>query len=188
MNGKTFGILAAISAASFGAGWCASNGYYNLKLKRKKAELKKKQKKKEPEQESEKLPEVKMTPATPNVFAERQLEMDLEEKAEEISEKAGYSEKTEAKKRSVKPYIIEEDEYDNNTIFKKSELTLYLGDGVVTDENDDEVNNWKSLVGVEALRQLETFGERVVFVRNEDEFTDFMIAACDGSYGGDDND
>ena len=85
-----------------------------------------------------------------------------------------------------RPYLIEEENYDEDKIYKKRELNLYLGDGVVTDEKDNEVNNWKALVGVDALRQIEAFGERCVFVRNEATFEDFMILAIDASYGGED--
>lgn len=94
---------------------------------------------------------------------------------------------SENKKASKRPYLIDEEEYDTDEIYKKRELTLYLGDGTVTDESDDEVNNWKELVGVDALRELEAMGERVVFVRNEQSFEDFMIVACDASYGGNDD-
>jgi len=191
MDNRTKGILAGIITTSFCTGWCACRGFDILKKKRAKNGKRKAKK-------QDKLPEVKMTPATP-IFSDpeqgvkkvEQMEMDLPQ-FEEIVEDAGYSEADHDDVKNTpaprRPYLIDEDEYDHNTIYSKRELTLYLGDGIVTDEEDEEVNNWKSLVGVEALRKIEAFGERIVFVRNEGTFEDFMITSCDGSYGGSDDD
>lgn len=188
-------LLALVGVVSFGGGWCACRGYDILKKRNGKGRRRRKlphrlpeaeqQAVNEPETKAE-LPQVEaqedsiQTP--PVVFSPADMD-DIPLEIEDLME--DYGGEIEKPPLHVRPYLIEADNYEEDKIFAKRELTLY-SDGVVTDEEDKEVNNWKSLVGVEALRQIEAFGERVVFVRNEATSEDFMITACDAPYGGED--
>lgn len=73
------------------------------------------------------------------------------------------------------PYMITDEEYEEENGFTKRHLTFYLGDGVLADEENREIDNWRELVGIDSLTRMETFGERMQLVRNEILKEDYEI-------------
>lgn len=109
---------------------------------------------------------------------------DLSEYAEVIKNE-GYSaaqeprehEKTNKKHKTEKvrpPYVISPDEFAEDDEFDKIDLTLYA-DGVLTDEDDEVIDDANEIVGKDNLKSFGVFEEDCVFVRNERLKADYEV-------------
>lgn len=82
-------------------------------------------------------------------------------------------------------YIITEEEYlQNDSNYVQSTVTFYKKDLVLTDEREEPIENYKSIIGEEAG---ESFGTNeddpnVVHVRNKKLQIDFEVCLSEGSY------
>ena len=104
----------------------------------------------------------------------------LIEEATEAVEKLGYSTFTKEKKgvdaaddRSLSPYVISPDEFDEIG-YETSTLTYYA-DGVLVDGADNIVEDVDELVGLDSLETFGRYEDDSVHVRNDDLKTDFEI-------------
>ena len=84
------------------------------------------------------------------------------------------------------PYLIDQEEYDNNTAFEKTELSFYTEDKILvtTEFNEDIVDIPELLVG-DLLKKSGFYYDldtRVLHVRNPKLLTDFQITKCYGAY------
>jgi hypothetical protein len=75
-----------------------------------------------------------------------------------------------SKRTGARPYILHEDEWAHTDLpgYRKVTYTWYDGDNVLTDEDEEPINNVEELIGLENLR----FGhgssdDDVVFIRND---------------------
>lgn len=183
MNKALAKVIGIVGSIGFVGGWAGCRLYdmhkYAGNMHKKRSFMHKKMKKIEKPEPEETTPPVVLTQEEPEEKSAS------EPSFEEIVEEEQYSPDHEEDERHIpsKPYIIEPDEYEDDDVFEKVELNLYLGDGILTDDEDEPVTNWKELVGTEALRQIEAMGERVMYVRNEKYYRDYMITAVDGEYG-----
>lgn len=71
------------------------------------------------------------------------------------------------------PYVIPPDEFDENDY--ETETLTYYADGVLTDMYDNIIEDVDGLVGKESLNHFGEFEDDSVFVRNDDNKTDYEI-------------
>lgn len=91
----------------------------------------------------------------------------------------GYNNKSTLKEGSEKRddiYVISPDEYSEFSDYTTKELTYYE-DGVLTDENDNIIEDVTNLIGMGSLNTFGQYEDDSVFVRNETLKTDFQILA-----------
>lgn len=93
-----------------------------------------------------------------------------------IIKSAGYSEEEKKKedKYMESPYVIAADEFAEIDGFDTVTLYCYA-DGVLTDENDEVIEDVEGTVGEDSLRTFEVDGYDSVFVRNIEKQTDYEI-------------
>lgn len=72
------------------------------------------------------------------------------------------------------PYIIPPNEFGENEEFDTISLTYYL-DGILTDENEEVIENVDDLIGADSLNHFGEFEDDSVFVRNEKNKCDYEI-------------
>ena len=103
----------------------------------------------------------------------------------DIINKAGYSNEVQkgGSEVSKKPFIIPPEEFDDNPDYDKETLTLYA-DGVLTDIYDDVIDedDIDDLVGKESLGHFGEYEDDCVYVRNEDQKTDYEILRDNRKY------
>lgn len=73
-----------------------------------------------------------------------------------------------------KPYVIRPDEFDELDDYDVESLT-YWSDGVLTDDNDDVIENVDEIVGIDSLTHFGEFEDDSVFVRNDRLKCDYEI-------------
>ena len=76
--------------------------------------------------------------------------------------------------KTEKPYVISPDEFGELGDYDTISLT-YFSDGVLTDENDEPLDNPDELVGLESLTHFGEYEEDSVFVRNDAKKCDYEI-------------
>lgn len=92
--------------------------------------------------------------------------------------KANEKEKTES---MDKPYVIAPEEYGEFEEYETISLTYY-SDGVLTDENDEVVDDIENVVGLDALNHFGEYEDDSVFVRNDRLKSDYEIIADSRTY------
>lgn len=114
-------------------------------------------------------------------------EKELSEYAEKLT-RAGYrqrykdnSEKKEAEQMEERPYVISPEEFGENEEYERISLTYY-SNNVLTDENDDVIEDVDETVGVDSLTHFGEYEEDSVFVRNDARRCDYEILLDQRSY------
>ena len=116
--------------------------------------------------------------------------------AQQIAAQAGYTayrdavnnNEAEPQKRAPKiqesdePYIITADDYGDMQEYETIELTFYAGDGVVSDDQDEEIDDPTDIIGIEAYRSLESGEYDAVYVRNDKRKCDYEIVVDHRDY------
>lgn len=72
------------------------------------------------------------------------------------------------------PYVIPPTEYGEKDGYKKLSFTYYA-DSIVTDDNDDILENVNEVIGFESLTHFGEYEDDSVFVRNDKFKTDYEI-------------
>lgn len=88
-----------------------------------------------------------------------------------------YSQRNEKKKEDTfvdKPYVIPPEEFGEYEEYERISLTYYA-DGVLAEENDEEVDDVDEVVGVESLTHFGEYEDDSVFVRNDRLKCDYEI-------------
>lgn len=99
---------------------------------------------------------------------------DEDEKKETKKETKKESEGEEDEDDMVRPYVIEEEDFDD--IGYETESLYYYDDGVLIYSITDEViDNIDELVGEDSIKQLLESGEDYIYVRNDELGIDFEI-------------
>lgn len=78
------------------------------------------------------------------------------------------------KDSSLNPYVISPDEFGEDDEYETISL-CYYADGVLTDDNDEPIENVDEIVGVESLTRFGEYEDDSVFVRNKRLKTDYEI-------------
>lgn len=105
----------------------------------------------------------------------------------EIAENEGYSpeakdnEKPVKKSKDKRPYVISPDEFAEDGEYDKVSLTLYA-DNVLTDEEDEPIDNVDEIVGEVNLSSFGAFEDDCVFVRNDSFKADYEILRDERKY------
>ena len=73
-----------------------------------------------------------------------------------------------------KPYVISPSEFGGNDDYDTISLTYYA-DGVLTDDNDEPIEDIEKIVGVESLKHFGEYEDDSVFVRNDELKCDYEI-------------
>lgn len=84
------------------------------------------------------------------------------------------------------PYIIATEEWmENEHSHNQIQVTWFEGDRIMVDERDDVIEDWRTLVGSDAVNRfgLGSGDDNVVMVRNERRNLDIEIARSNGRYG-----
>lgn len=117
-----------------------------------------------------------VTEIVSNVFANTKREKDFSPEALE----------REIRNRTEEaPYVITKDEFMNNEQdYTQLTFTYYAGDGVLTDERDDIIEDSDVMVGDNNLVRFGDWSDdpRIVYVRNHEKELEFEIALHDGKY------
>ena len=101
--------------------------------------------------------------------------IDDDEDEEEIEEAPGPVEP------NPNPYIITEKEFGQEDDYETVTLSYYKKDSVMTDDDNEILDNWKSHVC--EFDTSKTSGDiDAIYIRNESEMTDYEILIYDGSY------
>lgn len=91
-----------------------------------------------------------------------------------ILEKEGYVTDDTSPIAVSKPYVISPDEFGEFDEYDRISLTYYA-DQVLADENDDEIKDVDSVIGVESLTHFGEYEDDSVFVRNDRLKCDYEI-------------
>lgn len=109
------------------------------------------------------------------------LEREEKQTNDEIIEKCGYVNpevKDEAEKEEDcmedKPYVIAPEEFGECDGYQETTLHYYT-DGVLTDEDDNVIDNVDEIVGIESLSHFGEYEDDSVYVRNDTRKTDYEI-------------
>ena len=73
-----------------------------------------------------------------------------------------------------KPYVVSPEEFGDIDEYETKSLT-YWQDGVLTDEDDEVVEDVESLVTKDALTHFGEYEDDSVFVRNDEQGIDYEI-------------
>ena len=186
----------AIGAGCVCAGWILER-IYELKIKPRRH---RKTKKAEQPSETINIPDIPKADDNlnqePNVNTMNELE-DIPDytkytdlcnsyKDEKPAEKTEEAETDPAPaKRHKPPYEIDEDEFEESD-YEKHDYTLYA-DGVIVDENDKEVLDWRDRFGVAPIQKLEAFGNLVAYVKDDYRKEVSSISVTSVEWGGQDD-
>lgn len=104
--------------------------------------------------------------------------------------KVGYSGKTDmdikdqvmdgGEEMKKRPYVIEPEDF--GTLDYNIDSLTYYADGVLTDINDDIIDDYESLIGTDALNSFGKFEDDCVYVRNDELKTDYEILKDTNEY------
>lgn len=83
-------------------------------------------------------------------------------------------EKKEGVEDMGEPYIISPDDFDEHDDYEVESLTYYA-DGILADENDNEIEDVEGMVGKGSLNHFGEYEDDSVFVRNDERKTDYEI-------------
>lgn len=75
-----------------------------------------------------------------------------------------------------RPYVIPPEEFGDYPDYERVSLTYYA-DGVLTDENDDPIDDVEDVVGEDSLTTFGRFEDDSVFVRDDELKRDYEILA-----------
>ena len=65
-------------------------------------------------------------------------------------------------------------------------LTYYSGNGVLVDDNEEQVDNVEELVGEDSLKHFGEYEDDSVYVRNDERKCDYEILLDESNYYGGD--
>ncbi|PNH20964.1 hypothetical protein B6K86_02610 [Lachnospiraceae bacterium] len=112
---------------------------------------------------------------------------DLKEYARRL-EKGDYTrysgfglEKGEKPVSEVGPYVIPPEQFGDNEEHEQISLTYYA-DGVLTDENDEVIEDVEDAVGIDSLNHFGEYEDDSVFVRNDTRKCDYEILLDQRTY------
>lgn len=183
MNNKIFSIITFIVGAGVGAAvtWKLLDTKYRKLLREEVDDVK--------EYFNERLKEETHGESDAEIVVEESKIDNIKEKpsikemAAKIAEEQGYAkafdsiaenEKKGGHSMKNKPYVISPDEFDELEGYAVESLTYYA-DKVLTDEDDNPINNIDELIGKKSLETFGQYEDDSVFVRNDDLKIDFEI-------------
>lgn len=91
------------------------------------------------------------------------------------------SEKDDKKLGKECPYVISPDEFGEFDDYEKVSLTYY-SDKVLTDDNDDIIDDVEAVVGLDSLDHFGEYEDDSVFVRNDQRMCDYEILLDERTY------
>lgn len=91
------------------------------------------------------------------------------------------SEKEDKKLGKECPYVISPDEFGEFDDYEKVSLTYY-SDKVLTDDNDDIIDDVEAVVGLDSLDHFGEYEDDSVFVRNDQRMCDYEILLDERTY------
>lgn len=80
------------------------------------------------------------------------------------------------------PYVIEPDDFTNDSQYDKITLTYFSEDGVFMSIEEEVVPEGMQLVGEENLEHIGEIEEYVVYIRNEEQGADYEVILEERSY------
>jgi hypothetical protein len=84
------------------------------------------------------------------------------------------------------PYVISPDEFGCADGYDAISLTYYSGNGVLVDDNEEQVDNVEELVGEDSLKHFGEYEDDSVYVRNDERKCDYEILLDESNYYGGD--
>ena len=84
------------------------------------------------------------------------------------------------------PYVISPDEFGGADGYDTISLTYYSGNGVLVDDNEEQVDNVEELVGEDSLKHFGEYEDDSVYVRNDERKCDYEILLDESNYYGGD--
>ena len=84
------------------------------------------------------------------------------------------------------PYVISPDEFGGADGYDAISLTYYSGNGVLVDDNEEQVDNVEELVGEDSLKHFGEYEDDSVYVRNDERKCDYEILLDESNYYGGD--
>lgn len=85
------------------------------------------------------------------------------------------------KKMDIAPYFISIDEYGEMDDYEQVQL-FYYKDGVLADELDNIIRDVDDAIGEDSLEYLDECEDSVVFIRNENNKTDYEVLISDREF------
>ena len=85
------------------------------------------------------------------------------------------------KKMDIAPYFISIDEYGEMDDYEQVQL-FYYKDGVLADELDNVIRDIDDAIGEDSLEYLDECEDSVVFIRNENNQTDYEVLISDREF------
>lgn len=79
-----------------------------------------------------------------------------------------------------KPYVITPEEFSDSD-YNSISLTYYA-DGILTDEDDEIIDDIDEIVGIESLKHFGEYEDDSVFVRNDEKHCDYEILLDERKY------
>ena len=80
------------------------------------------------------------------------------------------------------PYVISPDEFGDIDDYETITLHYYEGDGYLTDDNDELVDDADEVIGWDSLNHFGEYEDDAVHVRNDRYKADYEILKCIGNY------
>lgn len=115
-------------------------------------------------------------------FSEKDSPPNSESDEDYISEAHRYKSANEETPRAdPTPYIISPDEFGEKEDYDTISLTYYQ-DGILTDENDEPLENAEQVIGLNVVEHFGEYEEDSVFVRNDIQHCDYEILRDERCY------
>ena len=135
---------------------------------------------------SKKCDELKNSESDPMEYSEEDKEKDLDTTRTIIKENnyVNYStnKKGGSESMSIKPEIISPDEYGQEYEYECESLVYYSGDGVLTDNFDNVIEDVNRMVGFGFENYFGEYEDDTVFVRNHEDKMDYEICRDERSF------
>lgn len=93
-----------------------------------------------------------------------------------------YESNNNKKDATEEPYVIDPEEFGDIDGYETSTLLYFEGDGYLTDDNHELIDNMDEIIGFDALNHFGDYEDDAVHIRNDNLQTDYEILKCLGNY------
>lgn len=167
-NNSIIGFIVGVAIGSI-VTWAISKNEYEKRMDEEIQSMRRRDKKADEVASSE------------NNICEEQEDEEFDEETMENAKKIIKEQKYGDAKKNCGPHVIKPDDFGDLYDYEKVSLTYYA-DGVLTDEDDNIVDDVEEIVGRDSLKTFGQYEEDSVYVRNDEHRCDYEILLDERKY------
>lgn len=167
-NNSIIGFIVGVAIGSI-VTWAISKNEYEKRMDEEIQSMRRRDKKADEVASSE------------NNICEEQEDEEFDEETMENAKKIIKEQKYGDAKKNCGPHVIKPDDFGELYDYEKVSLTYYA-DGVLTDEDDNIVDDVEEIVGRDSLKTFGQYEEDSVYVRNDEHRCDYEILLDERKY------